>query len=51
MHNPFRRFFRKSVGFTPGQIVPAAPADHAEDFARSYAEPFDWLVGIRMEER
>ena len=46
----FRRFFRKSVGFALGQNVPADPADHAEDFAHCYAEPLDWLVGIRMEE-
>jgi hypothetical protein len=50
MRNPCRRFFRKSVGFPLGQNVPADPADHAEDFAHCYAEPLDWLAGMRMEE-
>jgi len=51
--NPFRRFlrrFRNPVGFPLGVHVPADPADHAEDFAHRYAEPLDWLAGIRMEE-
>jgi hypothetical protein len=47
--NPFRRF-RNPVGFPLGVHVPADPADHAEDFAHRYAEPLDWLAGIRMEE-
>jgi hypothetical protein len=50
---PFRRLLRrlrKPVGFPLGQHVPADPADHAEDFAHRYAEPIDWLAGIRMEE-
>jgi len=42
--------FRPPVGFPLGVHVPADPADHAEDFARRYAEPLDWLAGIRMEE-
>lgn len=50
MRNPFRRFFRKSVGSTLGVNVPADSADHAEDFSHRYAEPLDWLAGIRMEE-
>jgi hypothetical protein len=48
--NPFRRFFRKPVGFPLGQHVPADPADHAEDFCHRYAEPLDWQAGIHMDE-
>jgi hypothetical protein len=52
--NPFERirdlFGRRPVGFPLGRHVPADPADHAEDFAHRYAEPLDWLAGIRMEE-
>jgi hypothetical protein len=29
---------------------PPDPADHAEDFARRYAEPLDWCCTIRMQE-
>jgi hypothetical protein len=50
MRNPFRRFFRKPIGFPLGQYIAADPADHAEDFSHRYAEPLDWLAGIRMEE-
>ena len=55
MRNPFRRLFRRlfprpAVGIPLGQQVPADTADHAEDFARRYAEPLDWQVAIRMEE-
>jgi hypothetical protein len=50
MRNPFKRLFRKRVGFPLGQHVPADPADHAEDFAHRYADKLDWLAGIRMEE-
>jgi hypothetical protein len=50
MRNPFRRFFRKPVGFPLGVHIPSDPADHAEDFARRYAEPLDWQAGIHMEE-
>ena len=47
-----RRLFRRRepVGFPLGKHVPADPADHAEDFARRYAEPLDWQAGIHMEE-
>jgi len=29
---------------------PREPADHAEDFARRYAEDLDWYCTIRMQE-
>ncbi len=38
------------VGFPLGQHIPVNPADHAEDFARRYAEPLDWHAGIHLQE-
>jgi hypothetical protein len=45
-----KRLFRPPVGFPLGVHVRTEAADHAEDFARRYAEPLDWQVAIRMEE-
>jgi len=50
MRNPFKRFFRKPVGFPLGQHVPADSAEHAEDFGHRYADKLDWFAATRMEE-
>ncbi|WP_165222432.1 hypothetical protein [Aquisphaera insulae] len=49
MRNPFRRFFRKPVGFPLGQHVPADPAEHAADFSLRNAAQLDWLAAIHLE--
>jgi hypothetical protein len=38
----------KPIGFPLGQLVPAEPADHAEDFAHRYAEDLDLVTGQVM---